>query len=77
MFNVNNDCQYRFIEHAGLSVLVFPIGTVNETVTQDVVVDAAVAALPVRRRARKSLHAIRGRRAFCKKNIRITIRVTK
>ena len=60
---------YRFVEHAGLPVFVFPGGTVYKTVAKDVVVYAVVAALPVGGGACEPLHAVGGGGAFWKHKI--------
>lgn len=60
--------NHRFVEHAGLSVFILAAGAVDEAVAQHVVVNAAVAALPIGRGAREPLHAIRGRWTFWKQN---------
>jgi len=56
---------HSLVEHAGLAVLVFAVGTVDEAVAKHVVVDATVAAHPVRRGTREPLHAVLGGRTLC------------
>lgn len=59
---------HRLVEHAGSSVLVLAIGTVDEAIAQHMIVYAAVSALPVGNRTGESLHAIHGGRTLCKRN---------
>lgn len=59
------DQTYRFVEHAGLSVLVFALRTVDETVAQHVIVYTSVPALPIRRGTGKTLHTIHRGWTFC------------
>ena len=60
------DRIYRFVEHASLAVLILGAGTVDEAVTEDVVVDATVSAHQIGRRTSEAFHAVFGRRALCK-----------
>lgn len=55
---------YRFIEHARLPVLVLSLGTIDETVAEDVVVYAPETVLTIRRRAREPLHSVNRWRTF-------------
>lgn len=55
---------YRFIEHARLPVLVLSLGTIDETVAEDVVVYAPETVLSIRRRAREPLHSVNRWRTF-------------
>ena len=57
---------HGFVEHARLPVLVLPRRAIYEAVAEHVVVNAAVSAHPVGRRAREPLHAVVRVRALCK-----------
>lgn len=56
---------YRLVEHARLPVLVLSLGTVHETVAEDVVVYAPISSLAIRRGARESLHSVHGWWTLC------------
>lgn len=58
---------YRLVEHAGSSVLVLAVRTIDEAVAQHMIVYAAVSALPVGYRAGEPLHAIHGGGTLCNK----------
>lgn len=55
---------HRFVEHALDSVLVLLVRAVDEAITEQVVVDAAVAAHAVRGRARETFHFVLSRWTF-------------
>lgn len=58
---------HSLVEHAGLAVLVFAVGTVDESVAEHVVVDASVASHAVGRGTREALHAVLSGRTLCKR----------
>ncbi len=62
---MNPDVAHRLVEEALVRALVLPPGAVEEPVAERAVVDAAVAAAEVGRRAREALHAVVGAGALC------------
>ncbi len=55
---------YRFVEHAGLSVLVLSIGTVHESVAENMVIHTPVSTHGVGGWTCKSLHPVICQRAL-------------
>ena len=55
---------YRFVEHTRLSVLIGTLWTIDKTITQNMIVNATIPALSIRRGTSKTLHAIRSRWTF-------------
>lgn len=51
---------YSFVKHARLSVFIGTFGAINKSIAEDVVVNATIAPLAIRRWTCKSLHAVSG-----------------
>lgn len=56
---------YRLVEHAGSSIFILTLRTIDEAVAQHMVVYAAISSLQIRCGACEALHAVHCGGTFC------------
>lgn len=62
--------SYRLVEHARVPVLVRPVGAIQKSIAEDVIINTTVTAQRIWGWTRKSLHAVLSVRTLCKANNR-------